>query len=272
MCIFESAQNLKLDDYNKYFLESITDEYKKYIDSIEMFEGKLLKHYLDVLKQKELINNHEAEEENSFLISLYQNMHKQNSLDTIIEKMSNKSELSIEELKYLHKILMRGTECEKDADQFRLDDNRFVGAINLDGTKRIDYIPITYTKIEENMDKVLEMYNSKDIDNPFINPFLVHGLISVLQPFNDGNTRLARLTQHAKIWKNTNELYNKDFSKPLLYLSRNYLLSRGAYRNNITYLAQNPSDESWNKWIKYNLNMVEEQLYYVNNNIKRLAR
>lgn len=272
MCIFESAASIELNDSNKYFLEEITNNYVDYVKSLEKMDDNLLKHYLDVIKQNEILNNQQAEEENSFLISLYNNMHKQNSLDVIIKMMSDKDDINLDELKKLHKILMKGTNGEIGAENFRDDDNKFVGAINLDGTKRIDYIPITYTKIPENMAKVLEMYNSLDFDNPFMNPFIVHGLISVLQPFDDGNTRLSRLIQHAKIWKNTNLLYNKNFSKPLIYLSRNYLLSRGNYRNFISLLAQEHSNEVWNKWIKYNLHMVEEQLFYLNNNVKRLIK
>ena len=93
-----------------------------------------------------------------------------------------------------------------------------------------------------------------------------------MQAFNDGNTRLSRLIQHSKIWQLTNELYGVDLRLPALYLSKNYLCSLGQYRNLQKELAKNGDDEAWNKWIRYNLNMADEQLFYLDNNVKRLIK
>ena len=74
------------------------------------------------------------------------------------------------------------------------------------------------------------------------------------------------------IWKNANNLYNKTFDKPIIYLSRNYLYTRQAYRNHFTNLAKEESNEAWNAWFKYNFNMLDEQLYYLDNNVKQLIK
>lgn len=272
MKLIEEVDKIVINDNNKYFLEEIIEKYLEYIKFIEQFDGKLLKYYLATIKQNENLNNQQAEQESSLLISIYNNMYRENSLDKIIRILNDKEDLTKQELKCLHKILMRGTANEENSNNFRKDDNKFVGTFNPDGTKRIDYMPIPFLEIDASIDKVIEMINSKNIDNPFINPFIVHAIISVMQPFDDGNTRLSRLVQHAKIWKNTNLLYNKFFDKPLLYLSKNYLLTRGTYRGLITNLANEGNNEAWNKWFEYNLNMVDEQLFYLNNNVKKLVR
>lgn len=272
MKLVDNIDKIELNDNNKYFLEEILEKYLNYINQIESFDEKLLKHYLNTLKVNEILNNQQAEDENSFLISLYNNMQRENSLNRIIKILNEKDDLDKNDLKILHKILMKGTESEIGSEDFRKNDTKFVGAFNQDGSKRIDYMPIPSKEIEYNIDEVLKFINNKNTDNPFVNPFIAHGIISVMQPFDDGNTRTSRLLQHGKIWKNTNKLFSKEFDKPIIYLSKNYLITRGKYRELLTYLAKEESNEAWNKWFQYNFNMLDEQLYYLNNNIKRLVK
>lgn len=272
MKLVDNINKIELNDNNKYFLEELIEKYLNYIKLLEIFDEKLLKYYLNTLKNNEIMNNQQAEQENSFLISLYNNMQRENSLDRIIKILNNKDDITKNELKLLHKILMKGTNNEIGSEDFRKTDTKFVGAFLNDGTKRIDYMPIPSMEINDNIDKTLEFINSKDINDPFINPFIAHAIISVMQPFDDGNTRTSRLLQHGKIWKNTNKLFSKSFDKPLIYLSRNYLFTRGDYRNLLTYLAKEESNEAWNEWFRYNFNMLDEQLYYLDNNVKKLIK
>ena len=272
MKLIEEVDKIVINDNNKYFLEDVMTKYLEYIKIIEQFDDKLLKYYLTTIKQIEVLNNQLTEQESSLLIRIYNNMHKENSLDKIIRLLNDKEDLTKQELKCLHKVLMRGTTSEEETHEFRKDNNKFVGSFNPDGSKRIDFMPIPFVEIDSCIEQVLEMINSKKNDNPFINPFIFHAIISVMQPFDDGNTRLSRLIQHAKIWKNTNLLYNKFFDKPLLYLSKNYLLTRGTYRGLLANLAKEENNEAWNKWFTYNLNMVDEQLFYLDNNVKRLVK
>lgn len=272
MKLIEEVDKIVINDKNKYFLEDIINKYLEYMKFIEQFDERLLKHYLGTIKQNEILNNQQAELESSLLISIYNNMYRENSLDKIIRILNEKDDLTKQELKCLHRVLMRGTTSEANAHEFRKDDNKFVGSYNPDGSKRVDYMPIPFVEIDSSIEQVVEMINSKNVDNPFINPFIIHAIISVMQPFDDGNTRLSRLVQHAKIWKNTNLLFGKNFDKPLIYLSKNYLISRGNYRGLLANLAKEENNEAWNKWFEYNLNMVDEQLFYLDGNVKRLVR
>ena len=166
---------------------------------------------------------------------------------------------------------MDGTEKDIGAGKFRQKDV-FVGAFNPDGTQRVDYVPIAYEDIEENMAKVLEIINSNNQDNVFINPFIIHGLIAAVQPFMDGNTRTARLLQHGKIWTNTNMLYSKKFALPTIYLSENYWRARGDNRRLINQLAIEENNEAWNAWFRHNFYMIDEQLFHLNNVANKARR
>lgn len=270
MELLERIDEIKLNDNNKYYLDEILVSYKDYLEKISQFEPKLLKNFLDTLKEMELINNQEAEKESTMLMVLYKNSHRNDSIKKIVKLYLEKRDITKEDLKQLHKLLMSGTQNDLKTYNFRDTDDEFVGAINSDGSKRIDYMPVPSSEIESDIDKVLDFLNHKKVDNPFINPFIIHALIAVMQPFYDGNTRLSRLVQYAEIWKNTNTLYGKEFESPIIYLSKNYLISRGFYRDLITNLAVNKNNEAWNKWFTYNLNMLSEQLYYLDHNIERI--
>lgn len=270
MEIIESAESIQLDDFNKYFLDEMIGKYQEYLVEIQEFNERTLEHYLNTIKQHEKINNHRTESENPFFITFYSQTLKEDSLTHLITLLNEDPKLSSEDIKVLHKILMEGTDSEFGSDDYRKNDTKFVGAFNPDGSKRIDYIPIPSEVVEESMDRVLELLNDDNIENPFINPFIVHGLIAVMQPFDDGNTRTARLLQHGKIWTSTNSLYFTSFNKPTLYLSENYLISKKQYRELINSLAIQKNNPAWNSWIKYNLFKVDEQLNYLGGNVAKL--
>ena len=272
MKLIESAERIQLDDYNKYLLEESTEKYEEYLKEIGCFDSRHLKYYLDTIKQHEITNNHRTESVSQFMITFYSQAMQEDSLTKLIELLNSRQELQTEDIKNLHRILMQGTDCEVGSEDYRQTDNKFVGAFNADGSKRVDYMPIPCDTIDENMDKVIRMLNTTETDNAFINPFIIHGLISVMQPFDDGNTRTSRLLQHGKIWTSTNALYGTSFEQPTIYLSENYLLSRRQYRELINKLAIEESNEAWNAWLKYNLFKVEEQLNYLGNNVAQLKR
>lgn len=271
MKLLNEVDNIVLDDNNKYYLEDIEKMYFNYISILKQLDHKLLKEYLAIIKSNELLYNQQSENESSLLISIYMNLSKSNSIDKMIKLMGNSKDIHRKDILKLYKILMEGTTDSNVNDEFRKDNNKFVGAFNIDGTKRIDYMPIDYNEIENVMERIVDIINSKD-DNIFINPFIVHALISVAQPFDDGNTRFSRLIQHGKIWLNTNRLCNVNFNVPIMYLSRNYLISRIQYRSLLKDLAIEGNNVVWNNWFKYNLNMVSEQLYYLDANVKKLIK
>ena len=97
----------------------------------------------------------------------------------------------------------------------------------------------------------------------------MHALVAYIQPFGNGNTRLARVLQHGKIWHMTNTRLDKELELPILYLSKHYLQSRPQYRELISKIANN---QDWNSWINYNLNMTDENLYWSQENLKKVKK
>jgi Fic family protein len=180
------------------------------------------------------------------------------------------------DIKKIHRVVIKGSsdDLEKNYD-FRKDNDKWVGSFGINGETNIDYLPPDYNEIMDLMNVILEYLNEKNnvnFENLFIKPLVAHALIAYLQPFGNGNTRLARVLQHCKICANTNEVFNTDLNKPVLYLSKNYLITRGDYRGLIKNLAINQDDDAWNKWFNYNLNMIDEQLYFHEDNLKKLKR
>lgn len=265
MELIDSINNLKVDDDNKYYLDDTINDYRDYYLKIQSLSLKMQKCYLSTLRDRELEKSSQLEKVDPFILSLYGNMHRKNSLQEVIKLYSEKENLEKKDLLKLHKLIMSGTDNEEKSDKFRDSNDYFVGSFNDDGTKRIDYEVLDCNQIDSAIDELLLLLKEKNTDNPFIIPFIFHASIAIMQPFTDGNTRLSRLIQHGKIWRLTNDIYGTTFESPILYLSENYFVTN--YREQITKLANNLTNEGWNKWIMFNLNMVNEQLFFQNNNL-----
>lgn len=272
MQLLDKISDFKLNDDNKDHLSFSLDDYTDYLNSITSLDHKILYYYLKSLKEAEILNNSEAEIKDPLYLATTLKMQKINSLEKTIELYKrNNGNLTKKGLLSIHKILMENSLYEVK-EGFRTDNEKFVGAFLENGNKRIDYIPIDFNEIESSVTELLNYFNTKNVDNPFIVPFTAHAVMAIMQAFNDGNTRLSRLIQHVKIWAYTNSLYNTNLSLPCIYLSKNYYLSLNQYRTLQKELAIDPSNENYNRWIRYNLNMLDEQLYFLNNNVNALKK
>lgn len=267
-----NVQNIKIYDNSMFHMEEIYEKYQKYLKKLLDLEPQKLKYFLLNIKNREIINNQEAEFESSFLYELYQLTQRKDSID-ITMKHFEQPELTKNDLKKIHRVVIKGSVDDVQANyDFRKDNNKWIGAIGPRGEQRIDYIPPNYEELDELLEVALSYLNSNNKDlfyNIFLEPLIAHALIAYIQPFGNGNTRLARVLQHCKICKTTNDIFDTDFSMPTFYLSKNYLLTRGQYRGLIKNLAIEKSDDAWNRWFKYNLNMIDEQLYFLDNQLTK---
>ena len=130
----------------------------------------------------------------------------------------------------------------------------------------ISYIPIDYKEINEALNRILILINRKDFENIeslFINPIFIHGFIAALQCFKDGNSRLARILFHSKLWELTNTLTDAKLESPAVFISEAILHynKREIYRNLIKELAILPNDKTFNQWLQFNLMLIEKQIY-----------
>lgn len=270
-----NIRNIKIYDNSMFHIEETTEKYKSYLDKIIQLEPLKLKYFLKNLKNREIINNQEAEMEESFLLELFHLSQKRDSIDVTMDYLKD-DKITIDEIKKIHRMVIKGSSDDIESNyNLRSDNNKWVGSYGTNGEQRIDYVPPDFNEVEELLTEVVDYLNDIDnnnFDNLFLKPLIAHALIAYIQPFGNGNTRLARVLQHCKICNTTNKLFESAFTHPTIYLSKNYLLTRGQYRGLIKNIAINRDDQSWNKWFEYNLNMLDEQLFFLDKQIEQYKR
>lgn len=265
--LFNSIKNLEINPEIKDHLEYTVDLYKNYLKELLNLPVDKQEHFLKTLKAAEIMDNQKLEQENSFLISLYMTVLGDNSIDEML-KISNRK-IESQDLVKMQNLILEGTSLDKkDNNGYRTNNRRFVGTWK-NGVRNIQYFPLDYRNIDDAVSKFLNYYNEKEKDelSVLLKPFIIHGLLASLQLFPDGNTRLSRLLQHIKIWQSTKEVFNSDISMPAIYMSRSYYPYRTEYRNKIKNIAVSMDNISWNDWFNFNLNRLEDQLFYISDNL-----
>lgn len=268
--IFDYPTQLNPSEQIKGLIEYTLEIYNDLLNDINLLGDYLKNKYLLTLKNADLIDNQAIEKENTFLITLYSTIANKHAIDTLIDNYDKP--LTKEELIQIHEQLLTGTSSEKKIG-LRTNNLKFVGTWN-NSERNIQYFPILEQNIDQALDKLIQLYNSNtnntNIYNSILNPIIYHGLIATLQLFKDGNTRLARLIQHAELWKQTNKIVDTPIELPIIYASRQYYAYRDEYRNLIKNIAINPDEEAWNNWIKFNLKRIQDNIYTNTANIQTL--
>lgn len=266
--VVESIEKLELSGRVNAHLAETHANYLSFLRKLLSLDEKVLKLYLKTVKTRELINNQETELEQSFLIELYLNSQRKDSIEQVIQHFAD-GNITKEEIVKLHRIVIKNSADDDPKNYtFRKDDDKWVGHYGTGGVQKVDYYPPKYSEIDAMLDYILFFLNddvtARDINHTLIKPFIVHGFLGYLQAFGNGNTRLGRVLQHGKIWHMTGVQDGIDLASPAIYLSRNYLQTRPQYRTLLKNIAQ---EQNWDAWLEYNLNMVDEQLYFSENNL-----
>lgn len=270
--LFDSVDNLKINDTNKNGAMYTIDLYREYLQDLKTLPEKLYNQFLKTLKHADVLDNQLVENENSFLIALYRSSHTKSAIDSLIATYGE--EMSKEDFVKYHDFLLKGTSSE-DKTGLRTNNYKFVGSLD-NGIRKIQYFPILEENIDAAITKFLNYYNSnigniqEDYD-AIIRPIIYHGLIATLQLFNDGNTRYSRLIQHINIWGLMNQLDNEKTELPIVYATRQYFAVRDDYRKLIMNIAMNKED-AWNDWIRLNLRSIQNNIYLNEGNINTLRR
>lgn len=264
--IFDSIFNITIDNRTLNELVYTLDEYNDFLGILNELSHEQLLQYEDAMKYEEKLMTQKLEvtNEKKLIDALVSKNNRKDSIEYITEKQLKYGNIIIPNIKRVHSILLDGISFEYEKNKkFRMIDV-FVGYFE-NGEKVIQYIPPKPDKIDDSMKMIIDFLNSKeyskDIDM-LIHPFIVHALVAILQPFNDGNTRVGRLIQSTKILFNTNNLYKYNYQSSPLYLSREYSGFRDSYRDIIKDIAINPNDENWNKWFMFNLYRVQDRINY----------
>lgn len=270
--VLDIYNNFELDDDSKYLLEDILGLYKEYLNSLLILnEHKEV--FLKTLKQEEIKRNQALENVSPFLIQMFMNAKHKSATNLTIQIMKERNLFSKDDLILINKTILNGLSLSLDnsANHLRTANNSFVGKFKTENGKikfidDVSYIPIDYSDINEALYRILDILNKTDfvnIESIFVNPIFLHGFIAALQCFKDGNSRLARILFHCKLWQLTNFFYNSNLESPALFTSEAILHyeKQEIYRELIKQMAINPNNENFNKWLQFNLLLVEKQIY-----------
>ena len=269
LTIFDYLDQLQAPENLKGKIEYTMDIYQDLIKEIKNLPPELKLKYLLTLKNADVIDNQVLEEEDSFLVSLAQNMNSTTALDIAINHYGK--EFTKEDFIYLHDYLLSGT-SSGDKQGLREDNSKFVGTWENE-EKNIQYFPIISDDIDKALTKFLNYYNS-NIDNTekeydaVLKPIIYHGLIAALQLFKDGNTRFARTIQHVELWGMLNNIVDKGIEMPIVYPTRQCFPFRNKYRDLIKNIAVQNSEEAWNEWFNFNLLRIQDNIYKNEQNIE----
>lgn len=274
--------NVKLKENVKDHMLYTLEEYKNYLESlkeIEKNDPQLAKSFFRLLKINELKASQQMESEDSFLIDIglgpILDGSEKSSIDIVTKYILKDKGLNNERLEKIHRIILRGTSDDKEKNyKIRTSkEDTYISEIS-NGIERTLYVAPKSEEVNSYLNYLyvfLDNNSNNELD-VFLTPYLAHFYISALQPFNNGNTRLARLIQYGDIFKVSRKLLDYNLKQPALFLSKNYQLNCGNYRKMIADIVLDPSDENFNKWVNYNLNMTDEQLFCLNNDIEKIKR
>jgi len=265
----EGIKNIKIFDNIMFHLDDCYKEYQRYMGLLDGLSLKELGTFLQILRKNELVNNQETENEPSLLMEMTAQIDKTNSVQMMADLVNSGRDITLDDVKKIHQRLLRGTSDDIEKNYKYRDFPVTVSRIE-NSESVLEYLPPDSEEIIPYMEYLLDYLNDDtglQMETVFIKPMIAHAYISILQPFGNGNTRIARLIQYGKIFDLTNKYFGKNYPHPIMYLSKNYLITRGNYRGNISNIAKMHNDESWNKWFNYNLNRIDDQLYYLINNL-----
>lgn len=274
--------NVKLKENVKDHMLYTLEEYKNYLESlkeIEKNDPQLAKSFFRLLKINELKASQQMESEDSFLIDIglgpILDGSEKSSIDIVTKYILKDKGLNNERLEKIHRIILRGTSDDKEKNyKIRTSkEDTYISEIS-NGIERTLYVAPNSEEVNSYLNYLyvfLDNNSNNELD-VFLTPYLAHFYISALQPFNNGNTRLARLIQYGDIFKVSRKLLDYNLKQPALFLSKNYQLNCGNYRKMIADIVLDPSDENFNKWVNYNLNMTDEQLFCLSNDIEKIKR
>ena len=253
------------------------EDYKNYLKSLNELGYKIKRLFLEQIKRDELLNNQEMDDDR-FLLELSLNLtlekSDKTSLDIITRGILNNEPLDLDGFIKLHRILINGTvDDKKENYEIRDHDVRVSSYINRQ--EHVLYYPPHAEEIQKYLDKLLAFINrcsdkEKQEFAILYKPIIEHFYITALQPFCNGNTRMSRLIQHGELFKLSRKLLDSNLDLPALYMSKNYFMSGPIYRENVARLIQTPNQEEIDHWFNYNLNLMDEQLYFVSDKVNKV--
>lgn len=240
-----SSDNLNRAFYTLMEYEEYVSKFKQY--DHETFKLLLIKSFYNELKDSNLIEDH--------IIYPEEVLNGDYNIDDF--------NISHTRIKQLHSFSERGTgefDYRKIEAWVRLLQNN-KETIFWYGAKPCD--------IEKFMNDYINLYKSNLYDdNMFLKCILLHLTLMRIHPFKDGNGRTIRLLIDMKLTELTNKNFETNLSISPLHLSNSLYRNKSRYNNiidSIYFDMEHDSNEEINNFIKFMLDMYDEQIFYMNN-------
>lgn len=272
--IFDTVSDLTLSDWTIEHETDVLEKYTEYLETVNNLPKIKKNHFLHAIKKFEIQKNHALENEDPYMISLYMEGKKQYAIDYLLRNQRYPLEsLTREEIIKAHKKILDGTTSKKFIkNDYRTNNLAYVQKSGRQ-PQQIHYFSLPCQDIEEAIMNLTIYYNGIfHEDYTLIKSTIIHDLVGALQIFNDGNTRFARTLQALKIYELTEKNLGYYFELPAFYTSDSYFDYREQYRNKIADIAINPDNESWNNWVNFNLNRIEDQVFYMNSKLENYQK
>ncbi|MBI2151611.1 Fic family protein [Candidatus Woesearchaeota archaeon] len=165
-----------------------------------------------------------------------------------LKKIDNEP-ITLELIKEMHKILMKGVRGEKKLPgEFRLIQN-WIGQTN-SSPQEAQFVPPQPEEVPRLMQELINYLNTDDRIPLLIKCSLMHYQFETIHPFCDGNGRIGRSLITLYLCK------KKLIIRPLLYLSGYFETHRREYVN---LLLNTNKEGKFEEWIRFFLNAVETQ-------------
>lgn len=254
--LLEYISKVKVSDANREYAADTLKEYLSYMKNFFKYDYDIQNLFLiysfnEEIKESNLIENHLIYPEEVLKGDYY------------IDNFN----VSHDRIKELHDFIQRGTD-EYDYRSIPA----WVQKVSRE-KKIIFWYGAKPEDINKFMDEFIELYKIKNLSNNiFLECMIIHLLFMKIHPFKDGNGRTARLLTNIKFAEVSNRLFDSDLKISPLHLSHSVYRNRDTYNqrlNAIYFDLEHDINESVNKYIKYMLDMYNEQLFYMDNLLKR---
>ena len=283
--IQDFLSNIKLSDSNKADLEYIWGELDSTLKKISEYSEDIQLKFLRASLLSDLKNSFDIENAlySPYIFKMYD------------EGLITNSKLSVELIRLLNKNIrakeriMTEVEFEKSSrtnllnetyeeycahQKYNLEGNFRLGMVWVGGDTidKAKFIPPTSEEIPEYIDDFIKFYNSEysinpELEDPIVKAALLHVLFIKIHPFSDGNGRVARILINGYLSKGFNEKLGLNFTYPPINLSSSFNRSKDDYSENqnaILFENNVDNNEAINKWVRYIIYCLEEQVYYLN--------
>ena len=241
-------------------LQDTNHDFIEYLKKIAKYDENYIVDYWIYLQYRELSYNQKIENIEFDKINLLDNSIFFNTLN-----------ISHKRIHELHNFAVKGQ--YEPTFEYRKCDVRH-SRYNINGEEDIFWRGANYQDVYKFMTDFIKIYKQKDISilmsNPFLKSALIHLLFIRIHPYNDGNSRTARLLHNAKFTEGINNIYGTKLKISPLNLSNSIYVNKVSYLqrlNNIYFDLEHDCNDEINDWFNMMLNMADEQIFYSTNKL-----